>query len=170
MSRFYLTDPNLLKLNLDDKSFKVYHHCCANFNIKKFEPFIRLVSIADDLKIGMDQVKYAIKNLSFHKIDGLPLISMEHNGKWMEYDMPSHKYFLEKIGFTHLSSNMGYNKIKKIFKEREYKNDYKFNDLDQYQLEEKLTNMSKEEFLTYQKKDFKYGWIYERVRKHRETN
>lgn len=170
MSRFYLTDPKIFKIKLDDKSFKVYQHCCANFNIKKFETFIRLVNIASDLSISMDQVNSCLKNLSYHKIDGLPLITMEHNGKWVEYDMPSHKFFLEEIGFTRLSTNAGYNRIKKIFREREYKIDYKFNDLDQYQLEEKLTDMPKDEFDKYVKKDFKYGWIYERVRKLREKN
>lgn len=170
MSRFYLTDPKVFKLNLDDKSFKVYHHCCANFNIKKFETFIRLVNIASDLKIGMDQVNYCIKHLTYQKIDGLPLITMEHNGKWVEYDMPSHKFFLEQIGFTRMTSNAGYNRIKKMFRDIEYKNDYKFSDLDQYQLEEKLTDMSLDEFKKYTKKDFKYGWIYERVKKYREAN
>lgn len=170
MSKFYLTNPKIFKLDLDDKSFKVYLHCCSNFNIKKFEPFIRLVNIASDLKIGMEQVNFSLKNLSYKKIDGLPLITMEHNGKWIEYDMPSHKFFLEEIGFTRLTSNNGYNKIKKMFRDIEYKNDYKFSELDQYQLEEKLNNMEESEFNEYTKKDFRYSWIYERVRKLRETN
>lgn len=170
MSKFYLTNPKIFELQLDDKSFKVYHHCCSNFNIKKFEPFIRLVNIASDLKIGMEQVNLSLKNLSYKKIDGLPLITIEHNGKWYEYDMPSHKFFLEEIGFTRLTSTNGYNRIKKIFRDIEYKHNYKFGELDQYQLEEKLNNMTESEFNEYTKKDFRYSWIYERIKKLREKN
>lgn len=168
MSKFYLTDPKIFNLKLQDKSFIVYQHCCSNFNIKKFEPFIRLINIANDLKIGMDQVNNAITNLTYHKLDGLPLVTMEHNGKWVEYDMPSHKFFLERIGFTRLSSTAGYNKVKKMFRDIEIKTNYKFTNLDMYELEEKLNDMNIDEFKKYTKKDFQYPWVYERVKKNKE--
>jgi len=170
MSRFYLTDPKVFNLDLDDKSFRVYAHCCSSFNIKKFETFIRLVNIANDLKISMDQVKSCIKNLTYHKIDGLPLLTAEHNGKWVEYDMPSHKFFLEQVGFTRMSSNAGYNRVKKMFRDIEYKNNYKYSDKDQYQLEELLMDMDQKEFETYKDKDFKYPWVFNRVKQSRTTN
>ena len=42
MSKFYLTDPNINTLPMTDLQFKIYHYCCANYNVKKHEAFIVL--------------------------------------------------------------------------------------------------------------------------------
>ena len=45
MSKFYLTDPNINTLPLTDLQFRIYQYCCANYNVKKQQAFIRIVNI-----------------------------------------------------------------------------------------------------------------------------
>ena len=46
MSKFYLTDPNINTLPLNDLQFRIYQYLCANYNVKKQEAFVRIVNIA----------------------------------------------------------------------------------------------------------------------------
>ena len=64
MSKFYLTDPNINTLPLNDLQFRVYQYLCANYNVKKQEAFIRIVNIAGQFQLTKDEVQQLLVDLS----------------------------------------------------------------------------------------------------------
>ena len=55
MSTFYLSYPLVLnELRLQDDDFRIYQHCCRQFNVKTLNCFIRLVDIAGQFQISVD--------------------------------------------------------------------------------------------------------------------
>ena len=77
MSKFYLTDPNINTLPMTALQFKIYHYCCANYNVKKHEAFIRIVNIGGQFQLTKDEVLKKLIELSEIKHLDLPLISIE---------------------------------------------------------------------------------------------
>ncbi len=98
MSKFYLTDPNLNTLPLTDLQFRIYQYCCANYNVKKQQAFIRIVNIGGQFQLTKDEVQEQLIELSKIKHLDLPLIQIKE-GRYISFDMPAHKKFLESIGF-----------------------------------------------------------------------
>ena len=103
MSKFYLTDPNINTLPLNDLQFRIYQYLCANYNVKKQEAFVRIVNIAGQFQLTKDEVQQLLVDLSKIKHLDLPLISIKQD-KFISFDMPSHKKFLSSIGFKKFSN------------------------------------------------------------------
>ena len=52
MSSFYLSDPKVLnELKLLDEDFRIYQHCCKQFNVKTLNSFVRVVDIAGQFQL-----------------------------------------------------------------------------------------------------------------------
>ena len=100
MSKFYLTDPNINTLPMTDLQFRIYQYCCANYNVKKHEAFIRIVNIGGQFQLQKMRSKRAIELSKIKHLD-LPLIAIK-NDKYISFDMPSHRKFLESIGFKNI--------------------------------------------------------------------
>ena len=115
MSKFYLTDPNIINAALTDKEFRIYHYCCSNYNVKKRSAFIRIVDIAGLFQLTKTEVEELLIKLSQIKVNDLPLISMKQE-KFISFDMPSHKKFIEGIGFKKYS-NQGFRTLNGHFKQ-----------------------------------------------------
>ena len=68
MSKFYLTDPNIINAALTDKEFRIYHYCCSNYNVQKRSAYIRIVDIAGLFQLSKKEVEELLIKLSQIKI------------------------------------------------------------------------------------------------------
>lgn len=176
MSNFYLSDPEILKITkLTDREKIIYQYCCSQFNIKKLTSFIRLVDIAGLFQTGMVQVQQAMQNLAATEIDGLPLIKIVEKERYMAFEMPRHIQFLKQIGYTLNGSSKGWSALKSHTssygkeKDPEIKYQYDFPDLGMYQLQDHLEAMTDAEFAKVDRNKLAYKWIYDSVKKYRES-
>ena len=64
MSKFYLTDPNIINAALTDKEFRIYHYCCSNYNVQKRSAYIRIVDIAGLFQLTKKEVEELLIKLS----------------------------------------------------------------------------------------------------------
>ena len=166
MSKFYLTDPNINTLPLNDLQFRIYQYLCANYNVKKQEAFVRIVNIAGQFQLTKDEVQQLLVDLSKIKHLDLPLISIKQD-KYISFDMPSHKKFLSNIGFKKFS-NYGWRVLNNHLKEINTPHiEYLFPTLDMYELREHLEDMPTEELNKLDKKKLLYPWILKDVIKNR---
>ena len=169
MSKFYLTDPNINTLPMTALQFKIYHYCCANYNVKKHEAFIRIVNIGGQFQLTKDEVQKELIELSKIKHLELPLISINEDQHYMKFDMPSHKKFLESIGFKKFS-NYGWRVLNNHLKEihtKEIKREYLYPRLDQYELYDQLSDLPTEELNKIKKEQLQYPWVLRNVIKNR---
>ena len=168
MSKFYLTDPNINTLPMTALQFKIYHYCCANYNVKKHEAFIRIVNIGGQFQLTKDEVQKELIELSKIKHLELPLIKI-NEGKFISFEMPSHKKFLESIGFKKFS-NYGWRVLNNHLKEihtQEIKREYLYPRLDQYELYDQLSDLPTEELNKIKKEQLQYPWVLRDVIKNR---
>ena len=168
MSKFYLTDPNINTLPMTALQFKIYHYCCANYNVKKHEAFIRIVNIGGQFQLTKDEVQKELIELSKIKHLELPLIKINY-GKFLSFAMPSHKKFLESIGFKKFS-NYGWRVLNNYLKEihtQESKRVYLYPRLDQYELYDQLSDLPTEELNKIKKEQLQYPWVLRDVIKNR---
>ena len=168
MSKFYLTDPNINTLPMTALQFKIYHYCCANYNVKKPEAFIRIVNIGGQFQLTKDEVQKELIELSKIKHLELPLIKI-NEGKFISFEMPSHKKFLESIGFKKFS-NYGWRVLNNHLKEihtQEIKREYLYPRLDQYELYDQLSDLPTEELNKIKKEQLQYPWVLRNVIKNR---
>ncbi len=168
MSKFYLTDPNINTLPLTDLQFRIYQYCCANYNVKKQQAFIRIVNIGGQFQLTKDEVQEQLIELSKIKHLDLPLIQIKE-GRYISFDMPAHKKFLESIGFKKFS-NYGWRVLNNHLKEihtKELKIDYLYPRLDQYELHDQLEDLPTEELKKIDPKRLKYSWVLKNVIKNR---
>ena len=168
MSKFYLTDPNINTLPMTALQFKIYHYCCANYNVKKHEAFIRIVNIGGQFQLTKDEVQKELIELSKIKHLELPLIKIKE-GKFISFDMPSHRKFLESIGFKKFS-NYGWRILNNHLKEihtQESKRVYLYPRLDQYELYDQLSDLPTEELNKIKKEQLQYPWVLRDVIKNR---
>ena len=101
MSNFYLSDPLVLnELKLQDEDFRIYQHCCRQFNVKTLNSFIRIVEIAGQFQLSIEQVQHSLARMTRIRIQGLPLIKISEGPKYLIFDMPRHKEFIKQIGLT----------------------------------------------------------------------
>ena len=169
MSKFYLTDPNINTLPMTALQFKIYHYCCANYNVKKHEAFIRIVNIGGQFQLTKDEVQKELIELSKIKHLELPLISINEDQHYMKFDMPSHRKFLESIGFKKFS-NYGWRVLNNHLKEihtQESKRVYLYPRLDQYELYDQLSDLPTEELNKIKKEQLQYPWVLRDVIKNR---
>ena len=170
MSNFYLSDTKVLKeTKINNLDFRVYSYCCHQFNVKTLTSFIRLVDISGTFQIGLEQVQESLNRLARIHIDGLALISIRDAGKYLVFDMPRHKHFIQQIGFTRFGSSKGWSTLKNHTQQFTTKK-YLYPNLDQYELFDKLNDLPIEEFNKINPNDLMYSWIYRDVKKHRTNN
>ena len=168
MSKFYLTDPNINTLPLNDLQFRIYHYCCANYNVKKKEAFIRIVNIAGQFQLTKNEVQEHLIKLSQVKHLDLPLLQIKKD-KYISFDMPAHKKFLESIGFKKYS-NYGWRVLNSHLNEINQKviqTDYLYPNLDMYQVNYKLNQLSLEELKKIKPEQIQYPWVLRNVIKNR---
>ena len=168
MSKFYLTDPNINTLPMTDIQFRIYQYCCANYNVKKHEAFIRIVNIGGQFQLTKDEVQKELIELSKIKHLDLPLIVIK-NDKYISFDMPSHRKFLESIGFKKFS-NYGWRVLNNHLKEihtKQNKKVYLYPRLDQYELYDELIDLPEEELKKITKDQLQYPWVLRDVIKNR---
>ena len=168
MSKFYLTDPNINTLPLNDLQFRIYHYCCSNFNVKKLQAFIRIVNIGGQFQLTKDEVQVELINLSKVKHLDLPLIKITKEN-YISFDMPAHKKFLESIGFKKFS-NYGWKVLNGHLKQihtKELKKEYLYPRLDQYELYDELSDLPTEELNKIKKEQLQYPWVLKNVIKNR---
>ena len=61
MSSFYLSDPKVLnELKLLDEDFRIYQHCCKQFNVKTLNSFVRVMDIAGQFQLTTEQVQLSL--------------------------------------------------------------------------------------------------------------
>ena len=169
MSKFYLTDPNINTLPMTDLQFRIYHYLCANYNVKRKEAFIRIVNIGGQFQLTKDEVQKELIELSKIKHLELPLISINEDQHYMKFDMPSHKKFLESIGFKKYS-NYGWRVLNNHLNEintKQIKKDYLYPGLDQYELYDELIDLPEEELKKVTKDQLQYPWVLRNVIKNR---
>ena len=167
MSKFYLTDPNIINAALTDKEFRIYHYCCSNYNVQKRSAYIRIVDIAGLFQLTKKEVEELLIKLSQIKVNDLPLISMKQE-KYISFDMPSHKKFIESLGFKKYS-NQGFRTLNGHFKqiqdaEQNIVRNYLYPGLDQWDLIEKLEKLSAEELSKIKPEQLQYPWILKDVK------
>ena len=168
MSKFYLTDPNINTLPLDDLQFRIYQYLCGQYNVKKRQAFIRIVNIGGQFQLTKDEVQEQLIELSKIKHLDLPLISIKQEN-YISFDMPAHKKFLESIGFKKFST-YGWRVLNSHLKEihnEELKFDYLYPRLDQYELYEQLDDLPTEELSKIKKEQLQYPWVLKNVIKNR---
>jgi len=170
MSKFYLTDPNIINAALTDKEFRIYHYCCSNYNVQKRSAYIRIVDIAGLFQLTKKEVEELLIKLSQIKVNDLPLISMKKE-RYISFDMPSHKKFLEEIGFGKYSSK-GFKALNGYLKqlhttEQEIIKNYLYPTLDQWELYEQLDDLPTEELKKIKHSQLKYPWKLDEVIKNR---
>ena len=168
MSKFYLTDPNINILPLTDLQFRIYQYLCGQYNIKKKQAFIRIVNIGGQFQLTKAEVQEELIALSKIKHLDLPLISIEEKN-YISFDMPSHKKFLESIGFKKFS-NYGWKVLNGHLKEintKELNKEYLYPRLDQYELYDELSDLPTEELNKITKDQLQYPWVLKNVIKNR---
>jgi hypothetical protein len=170
MSKFYLTDPNIINAALTDKEFRIYHYCCSNYNVQKRSAYIRIVDIAGLFQLTKKEVEETLIKLSQIKVNDLPLISMKQE-KFISFDMPSHKKFIENLGFKKYS-NQGFRTLNGHFKQiqeasQNIVRNYIYPTLDQYELQDKLEDLPTEELKKIKPSQLMYPWILKSVIKNR---
>ena len=168
MSKFYLTDPNIINAALTDKEFRIYHYCCSNYNVQKRSAYIRIVDIAGLFQLTKKEVEELLIKLSQIKVNDLPLISMKQEN-FISFNMQSHKKFIESIGFKKYS-NQGFRTLNGHFKqiqeaEQNIVRNYLYPGLDQWELLEKLEGLPTEEFKKVKPEQLQYPWILKKCQR-----
>ena len=171
MSSFYLSDPKVLnELRLQDDDFRIYCHCCKQFNVKTLTAFVRLVDIAGQFQLSMEQVQLSIARLARIRIENEPLIKIRDVGKYLVFDMPRHKVFIKSIGFQRFNSNKGWKHLRDHLSNREVKIKYLYPKLDQYELLDLLLELPDDQFNNLKETDLQYPWVLRNAKKFRKDN
>ena len=167
MSNFYLSDPNILiNGNIKPLEYRIYSYCCSQFNVKKMSAFIRIVNIGGQFQLSKEEVEKILISLSNIRLYERELISIKDGPKYILFDMPAHKYFLENIGFKKYKSYKGWKALSGYLKQREDTGKvYLYPDLDQYALLEKLQSLPPAELAEIKKKpdQLRYPWMLRSV-------
>jgi len=171
MSNFYLTDPNILTAPLTDQEFKIYNYLCKNYNVQKHTAYVRKVDIAGLFQLTVNEVETILVKFCTIKVNDLPLMKITKE-KYETFGMPSHKKFLEEIGFKQNSSYKGYKAINGYLKqlseqEQQIIKKYIYPTLDQYELQDKLEELPTDELKKIKKSQLKYPWKLDEVIKNR---
>ena len=169
MSNFYLTDPNLITAPLTHQEFKIYHYLCKNYNVQKHTAYVRLVDIAGLFQLTTKEVEEILIKFCQIKVHDLPLINITKE-KYTTYSMPSHKKFLEQIGFKQNNSYKGFKAINGYLKqvhtkEQKIIKNYIYPKLSEWELLDKLESLPTEEFEKVKEDQLKYPWMLKRCQR-----
>ena len=168
MSKFYLTDTNINTLPLNDLQFRIYQYLCAQYNVKKQSAFVRIVNVGGQFQLTKDEVQTELIALSKIKHLDQALITIKQE-KYISFDMPAHKKFLESIGFKKLST-YGWRVLNNHLKEihnKELNINYLYPRLDQFELYDQLDDLPTEELNKIKKEQLQYPWVLKNVIKNR---
>ena len=170
MSNFYLSDPKVLnELKLLDEDFRIYQHCCKQFNVKTLNSFVRVVDIAGQFQISIEQVQHSLARLSRIRVEGLPLITVRQKDHYLTFDMPRHRAFIKQICFAKFNSSKGWKALRGCIQNVASQKKYKFDKLDQWELLDKLEKMPEEEFKRIKPSDLLFPWMYTNAKKIRSN-
>ena len=169
MSNFYLSDPNILTATLTVQEFKIYHYLCKNYNVQKHTAYVRLVDIAGLFQLTTKEVEEILIKFCQIKVNDLPLINITKE-KYTTYSMPSHKKFLEQIGFKQNNSYKGFKAINGYLKqvhtkEQKIIKNYIYPKLSEWELLDKLESLPTEEFEKVKEDQLKYPWMLKRCQR-----
>ena len=171
MSNFYLSDPKVLtELKLQDDDFRIYSYCCKQFNVKNLTSFIRLVDIAGQFQLSLEQVQHSLARMTRIRVGGEPLIKIRDNGKFLVFDMPRHKVFIKSIGFQRFNASKGWKHLRDHLSNKEVKIKYLYPKLDQYELLDLLLELPEEQLNNLKEKDLQYPWVLRNAKKLRKDN
>ncbi len=115
-----------------------------------------------------EEVEKILINLSKIRLYERELISIKDGAKYIIFDMPAHKYFLENIGFVKYKSYKGWRTLNGYLKQREHTDKvFLYPDLDQYALLDKLNSLSLEELnrIKQDPSQLRYPWMLKSVNK-----
>lgn len=167
MSSFYLSDNKVLKdTRLNSMDFRIYSYLCSEFNIQSLKPFVRMLDIKGFFQITKEQVEQSLQRLLAIKVDGDVLLTCKDNGKYLEFDMPRHRKFLKGIGFEKFKSSRGWNVVKSENQSVNIKQ-YKYPNLDQHQLYDKLKELPLDELNELRPDQLMYPWVLKNVKNDR---
>ena len=74
--------------------------------------FIRLVDIAGQFQLSLEQVQHSLARMTRIRIQGLPLIKISEGPKYLIFDMPRHREFVKQIGFMKFNSSKGWKALR----------------------------------------------------------
>jgi hypothetical protein len=128
--------------------------------------FIRIVNIGGQFQMSKEEVEKILISLSKIRLYERELISIKDGAKYIIFDMPAHKYFLENIGFKKYKSYKGWKALTGYLKQRSDTGKvYLYPNLDQYELLEKLQGLPPAELAEIKKKpdQLRYPWMLKSV-------
>jgi len=128
--------------------------------------FIRIVNIGGQFQLSKEEVEKILISLSNIRLYERELISIKDGPKYILFDMPAHKYFLENIGFKQYKSYKGWKALSGYLKQREHTGKvFLYPNLDQYELLEKLQGLPPAELAEIKKKpdQLRYPWMLKSV-------
>ena len=164
---FFLSDPNIvINGNIKPLEYRIYSYCVSQFNVKKMSAFIRIVNIGGQFQMTKEEVEVILISLSKIKVHDRELISIKEGPKYILFDMPAHKYFLNNIGFKQYKSYKGWKALGGYLKQREDTGKvFIYPELDQYALLEKLQSLPPAELAEIKKKpdQLRYPWMLRSV-------
>ena len=83
--------------------------------------------------------------------------------------MPRHREFIKQIGFAKFNSSKGWKALRGCIQNVASQKKYKFDKLDQWQLLDKLTELSAKEFAKIKSTDLQYPWMLRNAKKIRSN-
>ena len=171
MSTFYLSDPLVLnELKLQDEDFRIYEHCCRQFNVKTLNSFIRVVEIAGQFQLSLEQVQHSLARMTRIRVQGLPLITVKEGSKYLIFDMPRHREFIKQIGFMKFNSSKGWKALRGCIQNVATNKVYKYPKLDQYELADLLRDLPDKQLNEINETDLLYPWCLRYEKKSRKIN
>ncbi len=171
MSSFYLSDPLVLnELRLQDDDFRIYQHCCRQFNVKTLNSFIRVVEIAGQFQLSLEQVQHSLARMTRIRVQGLPLLTVKEGSKYLIFDMPRHREFIKQIGFMKFNSSKGWKALRGCITNVASNKVYKFPKLDMYELQDLLADMPDDQLNNLKEADLQYPWLLKNEKKSRKIN
>ena len=110
MRQFYVSDPGLFDVKIDAFDFKLYEFFCRNYDLKRLNPYVRMIDAADKFKVPLPKIRESLDRLSRITIDFKPLITHKD---FKYFQMPRYKHFLESIQFRKNYSSKGWRQVRK---------------------------------------------------------
>lgn len=153
----------ITNLKLTNQEFRIYQYLCSQYNLRKHEPFVRIVNIAGFFQISIATVKEILSRLAELEQDQKKLLTVNFNGTYLEFEMPYYKSFLENLGFKKNNLAAGFKNVQNKLKELNSQADtkiYLFPKLDQFDLSEALRDMPDEDFDKIKPSELRFPWVY----------
>lgn len=173
MKDYYLVSKELVVSNkLSHLDLRVYNYLCANYNVTKHKPFIRVVDIAGTFFYTTQEIIKVLEKFTQIEIDNKKLLLIYRENNKLEFEMPYYKHFLQDLGFKIHNYKSGFDNVKSKLETINAIKDtkeYLFPKLDQFDLSDALQDMPDEDFEKIKVDQIRYPWVYH-DEKTRRTN